>query len=338
MNAYFVFSFILVFVHSSHSAHVPVKLFSNDDSANRGKFNSFKTKNSKAYKDTTEESSRYSIFVSNLQLADDRNLLESATIHGVTKFSDLTEAEFKDKYLSTFPKRSAYSMEEIAMRDANEKSVSSFRMAAVVDWTDTLTTPVKNQGYCGSCWAFAAIEQVETDAIRMFPSVYTTSNIRLSAQQVTSCSTSNFGCSGGWTDTAFTYIKTAGGLTSEALYPYTSGAYPGVTGTCTNTATLNKVVTISSYSSVYGESAIAAQVASTGPVVVYVYASTWSTYTGGIMTVASCSSTAGINHAVQAISCWSICHCCFVWRILETQKSMGHKFWHIRFHFPQLWY
>ena len=130
--------------------------------------------------------------------------------------------------------------------------------------------------------------------MREFPADFDPNSIALSAQQITSCSTEAFGCSGGWTDVAFEYIKSAGGLVSEATYPYTSGI-TGATGSCSSAVTsARKLVSLSSYSRLSGESSI---VMNTGPVVVYVDGSTWSTYSSGIMTVSSCPNTNSVNHA-----------------------------------------
>jgi C1A family cysteine protease len=96
-----------------------------------------------------------------------------------------------------------------------------------VDWTGILTTGVKDQGYCGSCWAVSATEQIETDSI--LAGLLNTTDT-LSVQQIVSCDTSsngvsasmvNYGCNGGNTETAYEYIESVGGLTTDALYPYT---------------------------------------------------------------------------------------------------------------------
>jgi C1A family cysteine protease len=145
-------------------------------------------------------------------------------------------------------------------------------------------------GYCGSCWAFSAVEQIESDAIRTLG--MSTSNY-LSTQQVTSCATTSYGCSGGWTESAFDYAKS--GLETDAVYPYTSGS-AGVTGTCAS-STSKMVIRLTGYTKVTGESAMASYVLGTGPLSICVAASTWSSYTGGIMS--SCGTS--INHCVQAV-------------------------------------
>ena len=65
----------------------------------------------------------------------------------------------------------------------------------LVDWSGKYTTPVKDQGYCGSCWAFSATEQIESDAIRTLGVTYV-----LSPEQITQCDTTSYGCNGGWTE------------------------------------------------------------------------------------------------------------------------------------------
>ncbi|XP_028791616.1 zingipain-2-like [Neltuma alba] len=83
-------------------------------------------------------------------------------------------------------------------------------------------TPVKNQGNCGSSWAFSAIGAIEGI------NALTTGNlVSLSEQQLVSCDTSSFGCQGGYVTTAFDYVIRNRGVASEALYPYTA-----TNGTC----------------------------------------------------------------------------------------------------------
>jgi len=163
---------------------------------------------------------------------------------------------------------------------------------ALVDWTSKYNTPVKNQGYCGSCWAFSAGEQIESDYKREYGVTQV-----LSMQQLTSCTGGGTGCNGGWTESAFTYAKR--GLETESDYPYTSGA-AGVTGTC-KASSSKYVVKVTSYhtvsSSSAGESKMASYVGSTGPLSVCVDANSWSSYRSGVMS--RCGKS--VDHCVQAV-------------------------------------
>mmetsp|Transcript_45204 Transcript_45204/g.141668 ORF Transcript_45204/g.141668 Transcript_45204/m.141668 type:complete len:208 (+) Transcript_45204:639-1262(+) len=152
-----------------------------------------------------------------------------------------------------------------------------------------MTTPVKDQGACGSCWAFSAVEQIESDAMRTLGL-----SVLLSPQQVVSCDYTSFGCSGGWTEHAYDYVTDVGGIESEASLPYTS--YNGMTGTCASTPS-EYLVSVSGYETVSGENAMAKYVGGTGPLSVCVDASRWSTYTDGVMK--ECGTN--INHCVQAV-------------------------------------
>ena len=91
-------------------------------------------------------------------------------------------------------------------------------------------------------------------------------------------------------------MEDAGGLVSEDDYPYTSGS-AGVTGTCTLSSSMEKLVTVTNYYQLSSESSMAAHALSTGPIAIAVDASAWSTYTGGILS--SCGTS--IDHAVQIV-------------------------------------
>jgi C1A family cysteine protease len=261
-------------------AHVP------SDTMAHYAFDAFKAQYAKKYDTPEEERSRFATFVSNLKVADKRNKQErkagGKATHGVTKFSDLSQAEFESNYLTS----------DVNLKKPNTNVVTydppSLTMG-LVDWTGVYTTAVKNQGYCGSCWAFSATEQIESDGMRTLGTDYT-----LAPEQIVQCDQASYGCNGGWTESAYTYVSKAGGLETEASYPYTS--YYGVTGTCSVDSSAF-VVTVDSFTTVNGESSMTSYVQQTGPLSVCLDASTWNSYTGGIMTV--CGQQ--VDHCVQAV-------------------------------------
>jgi C1A family cysteine protease len=268
-------------------AGASAKLFTENVEVQKYLFAEFKKEHNKEYT-AEEEAHRFGIFVENLKLIDARNAKEqgSAT-HGITKFADHSVEEFKRTHLNY-----------VHVPNPNRTVDTSYSplpegTEALQDWTGVYTTPVKNQGYCGSCWAFSVTEQTESDFMRAGGA-----ETILSPQQVTSCThywlPGVGGCNGGKPETGYTYAE--GGLELDSDYPYTSGD-AGVTGDCT--ADLSKaVVKTTSYTNLgTDEATIASYVQSTGPVSIVVDAEEWSSYTGGILS--TCGTT--LDHAVQAV-------------------------------------
>ena len=164
------------------------------------------------------------------------------------------------------------------------------------------------QGYCGDCWAFSATEQIESDLMRT-----AATTLILSPQQINQCDLTSYGCGGGWTSDAYDYVTTAGGLSSNALYPYSTTTYDGTTGTCT-TNTADYVATVSGYTYVSGEATMAAYVQSTGPLSVCIDATLWNSYVGGIMTV--CGSS--VDHCVQAVGVYPVTGGTGYWKVRNS--------------------
>ncbi len=269
----------------SLAATASAALFTENNDFQMEMWKNFMRDHNKQYASVEEEKARFANFIDNLKLADARNDLErkagGSAVHGITKFSDLSQAEFEGALLGA---NIALKSNDVPV-DTTVRSVNT--AAGLVDWSGIYTTPVKDQGYCGSCWAFSTTEQIESDAMRTLKTTWV-----LSAEQITQCTKGSSGCRGGLTEAGFKYAKgTAIDLNSD--YPYTS--YYGKTGTCAPPAT--GVVKVTSFAKVSGESNMAAYVQSTGPLSVCLDASSWNSYTGGIMSVCGTD----VDHCVQAV-------------------------------------
>jgi len=276
-------SVILACILAASSA----KLFVQNEVHLKYMWESYKFEWNKKYDAVGEETQRYANFIANLKIADERNALEKSAngtaVHGVTRFSDLSQEEFASRYLKSDPSLREKNVNRIVLDKAPQSDLG------LVDWTGIYTTAVKDQGYCGSCWAFSATEQIESDTIRTLGTTFI-----LSPEQIVQCDKTSYGCSGGWTERAYSYVQRTGGIEQNADYPYSS--YYGVTGSC-SVDTSSFAVTVSGYTTINGESSMAAYVQSTGPLSVCVDASSWNSYTGGIMS--SCGTS--VDHCVQAV-------------------------------------
>lgn len=90
-----------------------------------------------------------------------------------------------------------------------------------LDWRDVDgITPVKDQGSCGSCWAFAATGEMEA-----FIKIYYGIEVNLSEQQTISCNTYGAGCDGGWAQAAYQVWQNYGGVL-ENCHPYQAADPP----------------------------------------------------------------------------------------------------------------
>jgi C1A family cysteine protease len=203
-------------------------------------------------------------------------------------YGDLTNEEFMGKYAGYRP------IDNMFLKSNNFGNFSVKGIPASVDWrVQNKVTPVKDQGQCGSCWAFSATGSIEA--------AYAIENnvdpVSISEQQLVDCSTAqgNQGCNGGLMDQAFQYVISNPGLCAESAYPYKA-----VDGTCVSSS-CSCVVKIGAFSDVppNDQNVLAAAVAQQ-PVSVAVDASgaDWQLYSSGIMN--DCVFTA-LDHGVLAV-------------------------------------
>jgi cathepsin L len=246
------------------------------------------------YSSQAEVEGRFAIFKDNLKLIHDRNNDGGTDVHGVNKFADIHPQEFRSMFNGA---RLIGSHESALTKEFNQTELTA--KTSNIDWrTRGAVTPVKNQGQCGSCWAFSAAEQIESDVFLDTGTLFV-----LSPQQIVSCDTVDLGCNGGNPINAYGYVNGTGGLDTSETYPYTSGVTQA-NGVCNfHASDIAKHTAPTGYYLISQQASqeknMVAQIQHS-PMSVCVDATLWQTYQSGIISAAdNCGTT--IDHAVQVI-------------------------------------
>ncbi|GAX26451.1 cathepsin L [Fistulifera solaris] len=269
------------------------------------KFEKWVEAHAKQYASDLQKMARLHIWLANDQRIDEHNNQKPAPTFtlGHNEYSDMTLNEFQE-YFKLGPHAQIHpSLPQIEEEDslvAEQRrallEMDPLQLPDYVNWVELgAVTPVKNQGACGSCWAFST-----TGALEGAKFVQTGELVALSEQNLLDCDHEDLGCSGGLMDNAFKFDQKSGGLCSEEDYPYAAEQHSTCFTNCTEVpGTIVKTfIDVPQGSEMALVSALSLQ-----PVSIAIQASqfVFQFYKEGVITDNSCGSSGAIDHGVLAV-------------------------------------
>jgi len=260
--------------------------FLGKEDKNMFKFMKFIKQHDKEYATIEEFHAKFEIFKNNIIITN--NLNQIFDEENMSPFMDQTVEEFKARLNLDVSK-----MAEIKSTMEPYGPTNVTDVPENWDWRDHgAVSHVKNQGYCGSCWAFSAVANIEGQ--------FAIKNERIetfSEQQLVDCDPVDHGCNGGLMDHAFSYLRKIGGLESDETYPYT-----GISNNCN--FDLSKVdVKVTGFQDIsQNEEEIKKVLYENGPLSIAVNATPFHWYSGGIYrpTIRNCNPR-DLNHGVTLV-------------------------------------
>ncbi|XP_072392909.1 uncharacterized protein [Diabrotica undecimpunctata] len=285
-------------------------------------WNSFTTRFNKVYANQEEARYRREVFIENrakimrfnMEYAEGRRNF----VHKINEFADMLLHEFNNNFNGFNRSRRE--------PDVPLKPATTFVPSANVVFPDSVdwrmigaVSPVKSQGKCAGCWAFAAAGALEAHTFRK-----TGKLVEISAQNLIDCTQpyGNNGCAGGLMDPAFEYVRDNNGVDSEKSYPY-----EGVNGEC-RFRREDVVATCTGFVDIgeNDEKGLEIALATLGPVTAAIDAGkeTFQFYSEGIYDDPACGNTPEqMNHAVLIVG--------------FGQEADGRKYWLVKNSYGPNW-
>ncbi|XP_017848244.1 putative cysteine proteinase CG12163 isoform X2 [Drosophila busckii] len=248
--------------HKKHSHHTLSKV--------EHLFHKFQLKHKRHYANSMEHQMRLRIFRQSLRTIEELNANEMGSAkYGITEFADMTSTEYKEH-------AGLWQRSEQQPTGGEPAVVPAYAgaMPKEFDWRQkNAVTHVKNQGSCGSCWAFSVTGNIEG-----LYAVKTGELQEFSEQELLDCDSTDSACNGGLMDNAYKAIKDIGGLEYEAEYPY-----KGKKQQCTFNKTLSHVQVASFVDLPKGnETAMQEWLLTNGPISIGINANAMQFYRGGV--------------------------------------------------------
>ena len=273
-------------------------------------FNQFQKRFNKLYTTLDEFEKRFSIFKMNLRTIIEHNSNPNQNFTmSINPFTDLTPEEFKIQYASGYKPLQSYGCVSYTNHGSD--------LPTQLDWVSKgVVQSVRDQGQCGSCWAFATTANAES-----VWAISTGELPDLSEQYLVDCATGfgyfNMGCNGGQPDSALKYMINKGQC-SEYTYPYTAKQ-----GNCDVCSQPSDVTFSSCYDVKSNDQLSLKNAVLKNPVVVAIEADTkyFQSYSSGILTESIKCGT-NLDHAVE---------------IVGYGSENGIKYWKVRNSWSSSW-
>ena len=249
----------------------------------------YMAKFNKEVKTIEELAMRVKNFVRTHEFIENHNASGANWTAAHNQFSDMAHVEYK-QMLGRVADPAMERREPTVFEPTNELTVDWVSAGAVTD--------VKDQGQCGSCWAFSTTGSLEGAHF-----IATGELLSFSEQQLVSCAGlnyGNYGCYGGLQEQAYNYYEAGYKAELETVYPYASGA--GQMYACEYDSASTTAVTVSKYLAVTPDNVEQMKAAlNQQPLAVSIEADTsvFQTYSSGVLDSTKCGTS--LDHAVLAV-------------------------------------
>ncbi|XP_022996765.1 vignain-like [Cucurbita maxima] len=185
-----------------------------------------------------EKHKRFNVFKENVNHVFTVNQMNKPYKLKLNKFADMSNSEFVSFYARS---NISHYRKLHGKRSGGFMYEQATDLPSYIDWRERgAVNDIKEQGKCGSCWAFSTVAAVEG-----INQIKTNQLLSLSEQELLDCNFRNKGCNGGFMEIAFDFIKRNGGIATENNYPY-----HGARGLCRSSRISSPTVTIDGYESV----------------------------------------------------------------------------------------
>lgn len=278
----FLIAAVIIACHANKPSHSRIKSILQNINKEEA-FEEYRNLFNKSYSNLQDRIDALQQFRQQVTTVNSHNLQQSSYTLSLNAFSD-------------WPKRRLqrlYGFINKSFNEGGDEFNDDPTVANEIDWStgDTKYLPdVKDQGECGSCWAFTVQATIESHLKIQHKEL-----VSLSEQNLVSCDDTNSGCNGGNMNMAYNWIKLNRGVCSGYSYPYTAKDDP-----CLSSCENGYIASVTGYAYITTEELLK-RALNIGPVAAGVQSSSpvFQAYSTGIIDDSACGTD--VDHAVTVV-------------------------------------